>query len=138
MFNVLGDINWIAVVLAIVACTILGGVWFAGLFPKQYAASLGRDPGSKPTMTPLSYTGPMVCTLMTVLASAVLLKALNVDAMGDALIFGLIIGVGFLVATMTNVAINPNFPRPLSYAALNAPYFVLSGVLISTILVAMA
>jgi hypothetical protein len=138
MFNVLGEINWIAVTLALLACTALGGVWFAALFPKQYATSLGRDPGVKPTMTPLSYGGPMICTLISVLASAVLLKALSVNAIGDAIIFGLIVGAGFLGATMTNVAINPNFPRPLTYARLNAPYFVLTGVLTSTILVAMA
>jgi hypothetical protein len=137
MFNLTGDINWLAVVLATLACTVLGGVWFAVLFAKQYATALGRDPNVEPVMSSLSYAGPLVCTLLTVLASAVLLEALDVQSMGDAVLFGLIVGVGYLVATMTNVAINPNFPRPLAYAAINAPYFLLNSVIISSILVAM-
>jgi hypothetical protein len=137
MFNVVTDINPIAIVAATVACTILGGVWFAALVPKQYATALGRDPDVKPVMSLLGIAGPCVCTLLTVLASAVLLQALKVDSIGDALVFGAIVGVGLLVATMTNVAINPNFPRPLNYAAVNAPYFLLSSLLISSILVTM-
>jgi hypothetical protein len=38
---------------------------------------------------------------------------------------------------MTNVAINPNFPNPLAYAALNGPFFLLSSIISCTILVAM-
>jgi ABC-type enterobactin transport system permease subunit len=137
MFDVIGDINWIGVVLATLACTVLGGVWFAALFAKQYARSLGRDPNVKPEMTPLSYAGPLICTLLTVIASAVLLQTLDVESMTDAFIFGTIVGVGYLFATMTNVAINPNFPRPLAYAAVNGPYFVLNSLIISSILVAL-
>lgn len=137
MFNVVGNINVLAVVAATVGCTVLGGIWFAAMFPKQYAAALGRNPQEKPTMTPLFLVGPMLCTLVTVLASSVLVEALNVERISDAIVFGLIVGLGFLAVTMTNVAINPNFPRPLAYAALNAPYFVLSALLVSVILVAM-
>jgi Protein of unknown function (DUF1761) len=137
MFSVFGDINWLAVALATLACTVVGGVWFAALFAKQYAVSLGRDPNVKPVMTPLSYAGPLIATLVTVIASAILLQALHVQSIRDAVIFGLIVGVGYLVATMTNIAINPNFPRPLAYAAVNAPYFLLNSVIISSILVAM-
>ncbi len=57
MFNVLSDLNPIAIGLATLACTMLGGVWFAALVPKQYALALGRDPSVKPTMTPLSFAG---------------------------------------------------------------------------------
>jgi Protein of unknown function (DUF1761) len=137
MFSVFGDINWLAVALATLACTVVGGVWFAALFAKPYATSLGRDTDVKPVMTPLSYTGPLVATLVTIIASAILLQTLHVRSMRDAVIFGLIVGVGYLVSTMTNVAINPNFPRPLAYAAVNAPYFLLNSVIISSILVAM-
>jgi hypothetical protein len=38
---------------------------------------------------------------------------------------------------MTNVAINPNLPRPLRYALLNAPYFLVINVIACAILAAM-
>jgi hypothetical protein len=49
----------------------------------------------------------------------------KITSVEDALVFGAVVGIGHLVATMVTVAINPNFPRPLAYAALNAPYFLL-------------
>lgn len=137
MFNVLGDINWIGVVLATLASTVLGGVWFAALVAKPYARALGRDPEQSVEMSGLAYGGPMLCTLFTVVASALLVEALDIKAMSDSIVFGLIVGIGYLAATMTNVAINPNFPRPLAYAAVNAPFFTLSGLASSVILVAM-
>ena len=33
------------------------------------------------------------------------------------------------------IAINPNFPHPLRYGALNAPYFVVTSLLSSLLLV---
>ncbi len=51
--------------------------------------------------------------------------------------FGCVVGIGYLAATMTNVAINPNFPRPLAYAAVNGPHFALSGLIPALILTAM-
>ena len=136
MFDVLDDINWFAVGLATLACVVLGGVWFAGIFGKQYALALGRDPTQKLQTTPLFFIGPAISSLVVTITTAILLKVLHITRVGDALMLGLIVGVGYLVATMFNVAINPNFPRPLSYAMLNAPYFVLCSLIISAILVA--
>ena len=34
------------------------------------------------------------------------------------------------------IAINPNFPRPLLYGAINAPYFVLTSVIGSVLMTA--
>ncbi len=63
--------------------------------------------------------------------------SLDIEGGADAIVCGVIVGVDSLAATMTNVAINPNFPRPLAYAAVNAPYFALSGLISSVVLVAM-
>lgn len=43
VLDAMNDVNWIAVPAAFVAYAVLGGVWFAVLFAKPYAASLGRD-----------------------------------------------------------------------------------------------
>ncbi len=50
MFNLLTELNWLAVLLADVAAFVLGGVWFVVLFPRLYASALGREnePRSKP------------------------------------------------------------------------------------------
>ena len=130
MFNVLSEINWLAVIVAVIPFALLGGLYFTAVIPKQYAAATGvpAKPGS------LFIVGPLVVSLVVVITSAVLLKALDVTALGDGVVFGLLVSVGYLVAQTFQIAINPAFARPLFYAALNAPYFIVCGVLASVIL----
>lgn len=62
---------------------------------------------------------------------------LGINTVGGAAGFGALVGLGYLGSTALNVAINPNMPRPLLYAAVNVPYFVLSSVLGCVVLVSM-
>ncbi|UJR78535.1 DUF1761 domain-containing protein [Sandaracinus amylolyticus] len=135
MIVALSQVNWLAVVLASVAHFVLGGVWFMGLFGKQYAAALGiaDRPPEKPSA--IFLVGPFVCSAATIVTSAVLMRALGITTFADALGLGLVVGVGYLVAMTVNIAINPLFPRPLHYAAINAPMFVLGSLMSCAILV---
>lgn len=137
MFNVLSDINWLSVLLAAVASTVLAGVWFGAVIAKPYLVALGREDAPAPESSLVRNLGPVVCLLITTITSAVLVEALDVTATGDALVFGLIVGVGYLTAMTFQIALNPAFPRPLLYGALNAPFFVATSVVTSLILVAM-
>ncbi|WP_205471080.1 DUF1761 domain-containing protein [Nocardioides sp. SYSU D00038] len=137
MFNVLGDLSWLAVAVAAVASVVLAGVWFAVVVAKPYAVALGREGAPAPAPTLLTAAGPIVCQLVTVLTTAVLVEALDVTGTGDAVAFGLIVGIGYLAAMTFQIAINPNFPRPLLYGAVNAPFFVVTSVLSAVVLVAM-
>ena len=132
------SISWLGVGLSVLASSMLGGAWFMGVIPKAYAVALGRNDLAGRKQPPLFIVGPMVCGLLVALANAVLLKSLHITAMGDALVFGLITGVGYLMATVVNVAINPNIPRPLFYGAINAPYFLVSNLVGCAILTALA
>jgi hypothetical protein len=128
----------LAVLVASVAHFVLGGAWFMGLVGKQYGVALGRDDlqGQKPG--PLFIVGPFVCSLIVIITSAVLLRALSVTTYAGAAIFALVVGVGYLTPMVVNIAINPNFPRPFFYSLLNAPFFILGSLVASLILVAMA
>ena len=71
-----------------------------------------------------------------VITSAILIETLGIDAVGAGLLFGAIVGVGYLFANTVNIAINPNMPRPLLYGLISGSYDLLSSLLISVILVA--
>lgn len=135
MFNVLTEINWLAVIASTLVFTVLGGVWFAAIVAKPYATALGLTP-EKRSMPPLFIVGPLVASLVVVITSAVLMRALDIQSIGDGVAFGLIVGVGYLVAHTFNIAINPNIPRPLLYGLINAPYFVICSVVAGIILAA--
>ncbi len=136
MFNVLGQINWLAVAAATLATAMLGALWFTALFGKHYAVALGREDGPPPKMTPIFIVGPFLCGLATCIACAIMMRALGIESYADALQFGLVVGLGLLAATTVNTGINPNIPRPVLYGAISGSYFITAAVVISLILAA--
>lgn len=138
MLKVVSDVRWLGVLTAAVAHFMLGGAWFMGSVARHYQVALGRNdpPGAKPS--PLVIVGPAVCSLVIIVTTAMLLKALAIVTYGAAIGFGVFIGFGYLTPMVMVIAINPNFPRPFYYTAINAPYFVLGSVLSCVILTAMS
>jgi hypothetical protein len=137
MFNVLGQINWLAVAVSTLASAVLGAVWFTVLFGRQYTLALGREGQPPPKMTPIFIAGPFFCGLVTCIASAVLIHASGIESLGDGVVFGFIVGVGLLTTTTVNTGINPNIPRPILYGIISGSYFLVTGMCISLILVTM-
>jgi Protein of unknown function (DUF1761) len=138
MLKFVSDVPWLAILAAGVAHFMLGGAWFMGLVAKHYPVALGRNdpPGAK--SAPLMIVGPAVCSFVIIATTALLLKALAIVSYGDAIVFGAFIGLGLLTPMVMVIAINPNFPRPFYYTAINAPYFVLGSILSCVILTAMS
>jgi Protein of unknown function (DUF1761) len=135
MFGNFAGINWWGALAATVVVTVLAGLWFTVIVGKAYATAIGRSPGAPAPSGPLFIVGPLVCNIATVIASALLISALKITTIGAALEFGVIVGVGYLVAMTFQIAINPVFARPLFYGLINGPYFVLSSLIISACLV---
>jgi hypothetical protein len=132
------DIDWPAVLIATVACTVLGGLYFAVLVPRPYAVVMGREhePAWQPPAS--AFLGQIVATLLVVLTSAVLLRTLDVRELGTGLVFGLVVGLGYLGAMVLNISINPNFPHPFRYSLLNAPFFLGCSLLTCAIIAVLA
>ena len=137
MFNVLSDINWLSVLLAFVVYFLLGALWYVVLFPQPYKVSLGKANENLNNQSALFMVGPGVCVLVTIVATTLLFYALRVTTYADALGLAAIVGVGYLVANTTNIAINPNIPRPLLYSAITSAYHLVGITLSCLILVVM-
>ena len=137
MFNVLTNINWIGVLLAFVAYSMLGALWFTLFFSKQYKVSLGKENDHQKNNAPIFFVGPALCCLVITIASAILIYALNVESLDDALLFAVIVGVGYLFANTVNIGINPNIPKPLLYGFISGTYHLGGILIVSIILVAM-
>ena len=137
MIQAILSLNWFGVLLAYVPYFLLGALWFTVLFKKQYAISLGRENEQQQNLAPIFIVGPALCMLVITLTSALLVNALAINSYQDALLFGLIVGVGYLVANTVNIAINPNIPRPLLYGAISGAYHLVGIVIVSLMLVFM-
>lgn len=131
----LTNLNWIGVLLAFGAYCLIGGLWFTVLFSKPYKISLGKANETLPNK-PIFIVGPAICSLVITLASAVLIRALDLHSFGAAIEFSFVVGVGFLVANTVNIAINPNIPRPILYGIISGAYHLVGISIVSLLLIA--
>ena len=123
MTQALSHVNWLAALAASVAHFVLGGIWFAALFGKQYGAALGIADRPPQKSGAIFIIAPFVCGAVTIATTAPLLHALGIMTYGDALTLGLLVRVGCLSAMTLSIAINPPLPRPFAYALINTPMF---------------
>lgn len=136
MISQLANLNWISILIAFVAYCMLGGLWFTKLFARQYKISLGKENETLPNK-PIFIIGPAICSLVITVASAILIYALNIQSLGGAIEFAMLVGVGYLVANTVNIAINPNMPYPLHYSIISSGYHLTGITIVSIIVVLM-
>lgn len=135
MFSTITQINVLGVLAATAANFIVGGIYFGAIVAKAYSIAMGKENEPRQKPSALMIAGPAVCGLFLTVTNAVLIRMLNIQSLPDALIFGLFLGVGYLAPMTMTIAINPNFPRPFFYTAINAPYFIVSNLMGCAILV---
>lgn len=136
MITQLANLDWISVIAALVPYFMLGGLWFTVFFKKPYKRALGKENETLP-QKPIFIVGPALCALVITITNAILIYALNISTYGGAVEFSLVVGIGYLVANTTNIAINPNIPRPIFYSMITGAYHLVGIFIVSFILVAM-
>jgi len=136
ILNQLSNVNWLAIFVAFFSIFMLGYVWYQLLFVKAYKVALGKENEELPKKA-IYVVGPMICCIMYTVTSAVLIYALDITDLSNALQFAFVAGMGYLVTNTTNIAINPNIPRPFSYSLISSSYFLICSIIISVILVLM-
>jgi len=137
-FSVLGDVNWLAIVVGAVIYFALGALWYSPmLLGRPWQRSIGWDPNqTPPQMNPASYVIPLLAFLVTAVATAMLAVATGTDELGEGIVLGLVMGIGLATArTVVDATFDPNLPQPATWFAITAGYHTL-GVLIVGVLVA--
>jgi hypothetical protein len=135
MTNIFSTFSWLGILLAFIAYSIIGALWFAVLFRKHYLAALGRPLNEPQSKDPIYFVGPMVCNLVVILTSAWLMHQLNIATAGAAIPFALVVGLGYLVTNTVNIGINPNIPHPLRYGIISGSCHLVAIVVACVILV---
>lgn len=137
MFDVLGEVNWLAVLLATLVYYVLGALWFTPLFGRAWDRSVGFTRPRGHRFPALYYVVPLLSSAAATIASAVLLGALGIEQVGEAVVFGLVVGLGYAAAVSVTNALMPTTPRPLLLGAVAGGYHVVGLVLVSVLLVLM-
>ncbi len=134
--DLLGQLNWVAVLVGAVIYFAIGAVWFAPpLFGRPWMASIGwEESRPRPEMNPVSYAGPALFYLVSAIATGLLAVATGTDTLAEGVILGLVVGVGYaLTVTATDAVFDPNKPRPWTWFAISGAYHVVSLLIVGVL-----
>jgi hypothetical protein len=98
-FDILSDLNWLAVIAATVAYFAVGGIWFTPLmFGNAWMRASGIEmPAEGQGPGPAIYLSPLVSNLIATVATAMLAEATASDTFGEGIVLGLTVGFGYAV-----------------------------------------
>lgn len=133
-FDVLGDLNWLAVIVAAVAYFALGGLWFAQpVFGRAWIQSSGIPmPEGSPGAA--FYIGPFITCLVATIATAMLAEATVSNTFGEGIALGLVVGVGLaLPLVFVTGMFDPNKPQPLTWFAISGGYHLVGLLIVGAV-----
>lgn len=135
--DVIGDLNWLAVVVAAVAYFALGALWYAEpVFGKAWMRALDWQPPPDYKPGPMLYVVPAITCLISAIAIATIAAASATDTLVEGVVLGLVAGIGLACAAVFVVAFfDPKKSHAMTYAAITGGYHVV-GLLIASIIVA--
>lgn len=128
-FDVLGDLNWLAVIVATLAYFLLGAIWYAqALFGRAWQAASGITVPEGQRPGPAFYIIPLLTCFLATLATAMIAATTGSSTVGDAIVLGLVVGVGYAAALTLLDATFSNRPQPGAYFAIAAGYHLVGLV----------
>ena len=136
-FDVLAQLNWVAVIVGTVVYFTIGEVWFTPiLFGRPWQRSIGWDPSrTAPQMNPVTYAVPAVLYLLASIATGMLAAATGSTTFGSGIVLGLVVAVGYALVVIANDAVfDPNKPEPVTWFVITGGYNLV-GLLIVAVLV---
>jgi hypothetical protein len=137
-FDVLSDLNWLAILVAALAYFAIGAVWYAPpLFGKAWAAAGGMEiPEARTRPSPAIYLTPLVGSVLSAIALGMLAKSTGTDTLQQGIALGLVVAIGFAVAiSLVTAQFESQKPKPMVWGAINGGYHVV-GNLVAAIIVA--
>jgi len=135
MAEAFGQINWLAVAAATLAYYLLGALWFTPLLGASWDRAVGFERPKGHRFPPIYYVVPLVSSLLVSSATAILVAALDLVDLTDALILALVVGLGYAAAVSVNNVLTPTTPRPVLLGAVTGSYHVVGILVVTTILV---
>lgn len=137
MFDSVVGINWLAVVAGTLSYYLLGAIWFSPLFGRAWDTSIGFQRPKGYRFPPIYYVAPLISCFVATNATAVLVYALDIEQLSDAMLLAVIVGIGYAASISFNNAVTPNTPRPLMLGAVTGTYHLLGIMIVTAIVVSL-
>jgi hypothetical protein len=133
-FDVLSDVNWLAILVGAVVWFLLGALWYGPLFGKAWIAATGIDPRAEGRPGAGIYVFPLVAYIVATIALAMLAVATGSSTLGHGIILGLVVGIGFAVTLYAVESVFGRRPKAGTWFGITAAYQLI-GILIAAVIV---
>ena len=134
-FDVLSDLNWLAVIVATLVYFAIGGLWYSPiLFGKawQRASGMEMPEGQRPGAA--IYVVPLISAFLATVATAMLAAATGSSDLGDGLVLGIVVAVGYAGALTLLGSTFDRWPEPRVRFGINFGYHLL-GLIAAAVIV---
>jgi hypothetical protein len=120
ILDLFGELNWLAVVVATIAWFAFSAIWYS-IPPLSNAwanAAKVDTTGDGPPLA-LLFVPTLIGYFVTTVVIGLLVEGLGVDSLGDGVVLGVVLGVGFgMVGALVNQV----------YEGKGSSYFLINGV----------
>lgn len=133
--DAIGELNWLAVIVAAIAYFALGALWYMPFaFGKPWQRAIGWDEARQPAASAVTYAAPALFALVSAIATALIAHAVGAQDVGAGLGLGLVVGIGYGLAISAYEAVfDPNKPGPWVWWAISGGYHLVGLVIVAVI-----
>jgi hypothetical protein len=135
--SLLGDLQWLAVIVAALAYFALGAVWYARPVLGDVwtrAGGLEMPEGERPP--PAIFLTPFVGSVLAAIALGMIAEATGTDTVGEGIVLGLVTGIGIAAGvSFVTAQFESSKPNAMVWGAVNGGYHLV-GNLIAAVIIA--
>jgi len=129
------DINWIGIIVATLVYFMFGGLWFSKIgFGKKWEEAIGFNRPKEWKETSIYFIVPFLGCLLASIAISILITLTRISSIKEAIILGLITGIGFATSISFTNAITPTMNKPKLFGTITGMYHLTGIILISIII----
>ncbi|MGH8774545.1 MAG: DUF1761 domain-containing protein [Jiangellaceae bacterium] len=135
-FDVLGELNWLAVIVAAIAYFALGAIWYAPPVMGNVWMRAGgmQMPAEGERPSPAIYLAPWWAACWP-RSLGMLAEATGTDTAGEGLVLGVVVAVGFVLTVTMGIAMfESNKPKQFTWGAAHTGYYGL-GIIVAALII---
>ena len=136
-FSLLGDLNWLAVIVAALAYFVVGAAWYApAIFGNVWTKAGGLEMPEVQRPNPVVFLTPLVGSIFAAIALGMIAEATGTDTIGEGVVLGLVTGIGFAISvSFVTAQFEAQKPNRMLWGAVNGGYHLV-GTLVAAIVLA--
>ena len=129
-----GSINWLAVVVSVIASMVIGFIWYSpSVFYKPWLAGIGKSWENRPmSPMPMLFVWTILASLVEAVALAVVLNTMGSNTAVSGLATGFMLWLGFVAPTnlVNNLYAGHGWKVWLIEAGDHLVYLLVAGVIL--------